>query len=305
MTGYSLAQIALRNFQIQLHLMQMNIPGCISGRDPLPLHDFRVANRRTRTALKAFQPLLPDDIFSRFKNDFKWIQKKTNRVRDLDVYLAQFPDYKKRVQKNFRKYLTPLQEYIENQRSSAQDELVEVFQTERFQKIFSDWADFLKSGMLNEPPAALEDAHEYGCRKIIKHYQKLRKSGQKLTMQTPAKKFHSFRIEIKKLRYIMEFFNTEDHALYNELRRALKTAQDAFGAYQDADVQVMELREFTEALYTQGVSLDTLLVIGQLLGSLSKKQKKRKKNCLKQTRWLASDLTARQFQQCFQYPVDS
>jgi len=305
MTRYSLAQIALRNFQIQLQSMQMNIPGCISGSDPLPLHDFRVANRRTRTALKTFQTLLPDEIYSRFKKDFKWIQKKTNRVRDLDVYLAQYPEYKKRVQKNFRKYLLPLQELIESQRSSAQEDLIGVFQSERFQNTFSDWTELLNSSLLHDNPAAVEDAQEYGSRRIIKHYQKVRREGQKLTLRTPAKKFHSFRIQIKKLRYVMEFFNTDNHEQYSELRRDLKAAQDAFGAYQDADVQVKELREFTEVLYSQGVSLDTLLAIGQLLGSLSKKQKKRKKNCLKQTRWLTSDLTARTFQQCFQYPVDS
>ncbi len=305
MTRSSLAQIALCNFQIQLQSMQMNVPGCISGSDPLPLHDFRVANRRTRTALKTFQPLFPDEIYSRFKKDFKWIQKKTNRVRDLDVYLAQYPDYEKRVQKNFRKYLSPLQEYIESQRISAHTDLVGIFQSERFQNMFSDWTELLNSGLLEDNPAAVEDAQEYGCRRIVKLYQKLRRNGQKLTLKTPAKKFHSFRIEIKKLRYVMEFFNTDHDQQYSELRRALKSAQDAFGAYQDADVQVRELRGFTEKLYSQGVSLDTLLAIGQLLGSLSRKQKKRKKKCLKQTRWLTSDMTARQFQQCYQYPVDS
>lgn len=285
--------------------MQMNIPGCISGTEPLPLHDFRVANRRTRTALKAFQPLFRDDIYSRYKKEFKWIQKKTNKVRDLDVYLAQYPDYKKRVQKHFRMYLTPLQEYIENQRLSAHQDLVLVFQSERFKNTFSDWAELLNSGVLKENPAAVEDGQEYGCRRIVKRYQKLRREGQKLTLKTPAKKFHSFRIEIKKLRYLMEFFSVDSGELYSELRRALKSAQDAYGVYQDADVQVKELRVFTEDLYSQGVSLDTLLAIGQLLGSLSRKQKKRKKKCLKQTRWLTSDLTARQFQQCYQYPVDS
>lgn len=298
-------EIAKFNFQIQLGAMKAHLPGCIAGQDSLPLHDFRVANRRTRTALKTFQPLFPDDIYSRFKKDFKWIQKKTNRVRDLDVYLAQYPDYKKRVQKNFRKYLTPLQAYIENQRQSAHEDLVVVFQSERFVKTFSDWEELLNSGVLNENPVSVEDGQEYGCRRIVKRYQKLRRSGQKLTLKTPPKKFHSFRIKIKQLRYVMEFYNIESNEQFSELRRSLKLAQDDFGAYQDADVQVKALREFTAELYSQGVSLDTLLAIGQLLGSLSRKQKKRKNKCLKQTRWLTSDLTAHKFQQCYQYPVDS
>ncbi len=84
----------------------------------------------------------------------------------------------------------------------------------------------------------------------------------------------------------MEFFRpVVENEEFSTLRTGLKTVQDA-------EVQAINLRSLAGELH-------------QLLGILEKKQRQSKKACLKQVRWIIEDSTARAFQSCFQYPVES
>ena len=103
------------------------------------------------------------------------------------------------------------------------------------------------------------------------------------------------------MEFLRPVIESEDYA---RLRTGLKTTQDAFGAFQDADVQVGKIEEFALELHEAGESAETLLAMGLLLGILEKNKKRSKKDCLRQTRWLVGDSTARIFQSCFQYPVE-
>ena len=103
----------------------------------------------------------------------------------------------------------------------------------------------------------------------------------------------------------MEFFHRLlDDERYKVLRRGLKKVQDAFGAFQDAEIQANQLQIFADELFQAGASVNTLLSLGQLLFSLEKKGRQSKKACLKQVNWILEDTTARAFQTYFQYPVE-
>lgn len=103
----------------------------------------------------------------------------------------------------------------------------------------------------------------------------------------------------------MEFFRPAlDNDQFSSLRTGLKTVQDAFGAFQDAEVQENNIRSLAGELYQQGAPIDTLLTLGHLVGYLEKKGRQNKKVCIKQVRWITEDTTGRAFQTCFQYPVE-
>jgi CHAD domain-containing protein len=193
---------------------------------------------------------------------------------------------------------------LESNREQSQKELIQILQSDRLQEIFRGWSRIIEGDDLTSSALSLEPAREYGCLRIIKRYQQVQKKGKKLTKKSPAEKFHSYRIQVKKLRYLMEFFRQviiSDE--YKTLRTGLKGVQDAFGAYQDAEVQALQLRNFAGELHQLGTSADSLLALGQLLVFLEDKGKRSKKACLKSVRWITEDATARNFQTCFQYPV--
>lgn len=301
----NLSEIARVVFQTQLRTMQMHLDGCIEGKDPIHLHDLRVANRRTRAALIEFKPLLPEEISQMYQVAFRWIHRATGEVRDLDVGLAHYPQFKKQITKSWRPYLKPLRDLLEMKRSAAQEKLKGILESDEMAGILDSWENLLNEGITDYGPLYQESAREYGSQKIIKRYRELQKDGRKLTKETPAPKFHDYRIEVKKLRYMMEFFSpVMDQEEFEPLRNSLRSVQDAFGVFQDTEIQTLTLRNLANELADEGVGVDTLLALGQLLGVLEQQLSSSKKTCLKQSRWLISDASARRFQSCFQYPVE-
>jgi CHAD domain-containing protein len=304
MVQQTVSEIARGSFLIQLQAIQAQLPGCIEGKDPIHLHDLRVANRRNRAALIEFKGLLPGEVFNTYQDNFRWIHLVTGEVRDLDVTLQQFPIYQKQLIKGTRSYIKPLKTLLEDKREKAQLQLVKDLESDHLGEILRNWADLLQGDCLDKTSLSLEPAREHGCRRIVKRYLQVKKKGGKLNKKTPAEAFHIYRISIKKLRYLMEFFRPAlDNDQFSSLRTGLKTVQDAFGAYQDAEVQEITIRSLAGELYQQGAPIDTLLILGQLVGYLEKKGRQNKKVCLRQVRWITEDATGRAFQTCFQYPV--
>ena len=304
MNTISLSEIAQAVFINQLQAMRANLDGCIAGLDPIHLHDLRVANRRIRAGLIEFKALFPGDSNNMYQDEFQWIHRVTTTVRDLDVNLQHYAGYKRQIPKEWRLYLDPLRELILKKRESAQELLIQDLRSKRMAEILDSETDDLIRGLITNSALSLEPAKEYGSRRIIKRYQQVRKKGGKLTKKTPASKYHNYRITVKKLRYLMEFFHQVlDEKSYSDLRRGLKNVQDAFGAFQDAEVQANQLQGFADDLHRDGASVNTLLSLGQLLFSLEKKGRQSKKACLKQVNWILEDSTARAFQTYFQYPV--
>ena len=301
----NLSELARSVFLIQLERLRQNLDGCIEGSDPIHLHDLRVANRRTRAALLEFRTLLPDEVYQEYQDNFRWLHQITGPVRDLDVGLSHFPLYEKKISKNWRSHLIPARELLETKREAAQGVLAPILDASKVRDIFSSWSTLLAGGVLEGSEYALEPAREYGCRRIIKRYRKTREHGLKLGKNTPAKKFHDYRISVKKLRYLIEFFQSAlDQEEAARLRIELKKVQDAFGAYQDAEVQVANLIQLAEALQVSASSLDPILALGQLIGIYEKEIRRSRKKSLSAVRWLTSDPAAREFQSCFRYPVD-
>ncbi len=88
-------EIARGTFLTQLQVINANLNGCIEGKDPIHLHDLRVANRRTRVALVEFRSLFPGETLVKYQDGFQWIQRIAGEVRDLDVGLQYIPVYQK------------------------------------------------------------------------------------------------------------------------------------------------------------------------------------------------------------------
>ena len=74
-------------------VIKKNEQGVISDIDTEFLHDFRVAIRRTRSALSQIRGVLPKNVRDQFKADFSALQKSSNHLRDLDVYLLNKTKY--------------------------------------------------------------------------------------------------------------------------------------------------------------------------------------------------------------------
>ena len=126
-----------------LHVMRINEVNIEKDLDTEFLHDFRVAIRRTRSALGQIQYVFPTGTTDRFKKDFAFVGKLSNELRDLDVYLLNENTYKAMLPPALRDDIDPLFEYLRQKRSKALQKVLSGLKSKKYAKILQDWEAFL------------------------------------------------------------------------------------------------------------------------------------------------------------------
>ncbi|RED45799.1 CHAD domain-containing protein [Aestuariispira insulae] len=260
-----------------LDTIERNEEGTAANIDAEFLHDFRVAIRRTRSALSQLDKgVLPPKVIAKAKDDFKWIGQQTNDMRDLDVYLLDFPKIQGSISESYRDYLTPFKDYLVSKQGKAHAQVQRLIGSARYRKILNDWRHYLTEG--HQKSSRGEDAElpvkELADSRIWKAYRKVMKEGGAIDEDSPAEMLHDLRITCKKLRYLLEFFQS----LYpageiGKLIKALKSFQNVLGEFQDTEVQsnaILQLgRDMAEA---KKAPVETQMAMGMVADSILQKQ---------------------------------
>jgi CHAD domain-containing protein len=241
------------------------------------IHDLRVAVRRTRAALGQIRSVFPAEPTERFKEDFAFVGKLTNELRDLDVCLLKEDAYKAKVAPVLRKDIEPLFVYLRKKRSEAFQKVIRGLKSERYETILKDWEKFLDTSPQDSPaPANAEvPAITLARKRILKKYRNVVKAGNKISESTDDKMLHVLRIHCKKLRYLMEFFASLFHPeTMNVLIEQLKRLQDNLGDFNDLRVQEEYLMTVATRLpVIPGRSGKGFMAIGSLVGALARDRK--------------------------------
>jgi CHAD domain-containing protein len=259
-----------------LDIMEANEAGVRTGSDTEFLHDFRVAVRRTRTALTQIKGVLPRRTVSHYKAEFAWLGQITTPVRDLDVYLLNFDTYRGTLPASAQADIEPLRDFLARHRAIEQRALIKALDSVRYRRLRTNWRRFLLQAVPNRSrlPNATRTALALACTRIWRVYQRALSEGRAIRPETPAEALHELRKTCKKLRYLMEFFQS----LFPAERikspiKALKALQDNLGAFQDCVVQVATLRRFSHQMSAEGdAPADTLLAMGMLIDELERRQ---------------------------------
>lgn len=259
-----------------LQAIKLNEQGTINAIDSEFLHDFRVAVRRTRAGLSQLKTVSPDDVTCRYGEYFAWLGQITGTTRDLDVYLLNFEQYKTSLPPSMREDLNPLREFLTVKQAAAQKELVTQLKSKKYLTTLIDWEQYLKqSGVqtANEakPKLSIKQLADF---RIWKLYQRVIKQGTRINDQSPATALHDLRKTCKKLRYLIEFFQSLYPASeIKALIKTLKELQELLGDFQDCAVQEQALKHFSEEMMQSGgCPSQTFLAIGVLVQVLDAKR---------------------------------
>ena len=251
-----------------LKAMQVNEAGTIADTDTEFLHDFRVAVRRTRSGLSQIKNTLPATVVSQHAGFFSWLGQITGLTRDLDVYLLSYEKYKEAIPISLREDISPLYDYLKQKQSQAQKELVEKLESSEYRKQLAAWEEYLKAPLAKKGKEthANISIKELADERIWKIYKRILKEGEAINESSPAEALHDLRKTCKKLRYLMEFFQS----LYNEedmkaLLKALKGFQTVLGDFQDYEIQELNIKQFSEEMMVNNVPANTLLAMGVLV----------------------------------------
>jgi CHAD domain-containing protein len=239
----------------QLPAMRRNLDGLRRNLDTEFLHDFRVAVRRTRSALAQVPGVFPRSVTERYRRGFSWLGKATGPVRDLDVYLLSLPAYSAALPEDLRPGLAAIERLLQRQHRVEHRRLVASLATSRYDRLMAGWEEFLNKDVprASSLPNATRPIGELAGERIRRSHRRVLKKGRAIKNGSPPAKLHRLRIECKKLRYLLEFFSS----LYPErevrrLVRALKKLQDNLGDYNDYVVQQQWLRSMLDRLAQNG-----------------------------------------------------
>ncbi|WP_143735913.1 CHAD domain-containing protein [Methyloprofundus sedimenti] len=255
-------------FQQLLRTMQINESNTIADVDSEFLHDFRVAIRRTRAGLSQIKHALPSSVVARYAVFFAWLGQITGQTRDMDVYLLSYKQYKAALPVSLREDITPLYAFLKEKKGQAQKDLAEKLSSSTYRKELANWEQYLKEPLEKKDKGenATLSIKELADQRIWKVFKRVIKEGESINKSSPAEELHELRKTCKKLRYLMEFFES----LYPKdkmkiLIKSLKGLQSVLGDFQDYEVQETNIKHFSEEMMANNVPPNTFLAMGVLV----------------------------------------
>jgi CHAD domain-containing protein len=260
-----------------LAVIRQNEHGIKDDIDTECLHDFRVAVRRTRSALAQIKDVFPSETIAPFREYFADLGKSSNELRDLDVYLLNRGRFEAMLQVGWRPRLDPLFETLRTQRRRQYKEFVTVLNSVPYSDTLDQWEELLKGKMgdtaekpTNADKLIVNLAREF----ILKRYKQVMKLGSRMDDATSDGELHKLRLQCKKLRYLLEFFASlfpqEKMAI---LIRQLKNLQDNLGEFNDLCMQQPRLHGFIHRVNPQREgSNETIAAAGGLVACLYQRQ---------------------------------
>ncbi len=258
-----------------LNTLEANLPGAKADLDSEFLHDLRVATRRTRSAMSQIKGVFDPRQLEPFKRGFGWIGQVTGPTRDLDVYLLKYDQYRASLPEALQGNLDPFYSYLLNHHKTEQAKLVKKLNSPHFRKLIKSWREWLEgeSAAQESAPNGNKATAKLADKRISKLYARVLKDGLAIEPDSPAELLHELRKDCKKLRYMMEFFQSlYPKPAIRELIKVLKVILDNLGEFQDLEVQAHSLEDFAGEMLKEGAPASALMAMGVLVGRLFERQ---------------------------------
>ncbi|MEJ2084757.1 MAG: CHAD domain-containing protein, partial [Acidobacteriota bacterium] len=303
-TGAAAAMVAIHRRLFEI--MKSNEWGLGLDLDSEFLHDFRVAVRRTRSALSQIKGVFPKTSTDHFKREFSWLGKITSPCRDLDVWRLKLPSYASILPSEIRRDLEPLRVFLDRHQKTEHQKVVALLESTRYAYLKRDWKAFLDTD-----PASLESQAnssrpilELASERIWRNYKRVLARGSAVDADSAADTLHKLRIDCKKLRYLLEFFRRlYPPAETRQLIEGLKRLQDNLGDFNDFEVLRARLQEFEQAMALERVApATTVLAMGHLAQELEEGQRRERERFHRRYEKFSSRKNRQRFKELFKSP---
>lgn len=234
---------------------------CLIGRDSAEsIHQMRVALRRLRSAMSMFKEMLDGPDTEIVRAELRWLQQCLGAARDWDVLLADTVAPMHETLgglAGYERLCTLIAERRQQARAAALADLA----TPRLPRLMVRLACWIGTAGKNSPLAA-RPVEELARAILDKRHRRVRREMTRF-LELSVEGRHQCRIDIKKLRYAVDFFSGLYPAKRGQrLLPLLAALQDRLGALNDVAVA----RDKLEALVLQDGSAELAWAAGQLIG---------------------------------------
>lgn len=255
-----------------LSIARENEAGVINdGDDTEYLHDYRVCLRKARSLISLLKEVYPAEIQQTLKQRLGDVARRTNELRDLDVYLLEQDRYVNLIPESLGAGIPVMFEDFKKTHEKAYTSVCRWFNSKEYDlEMHSLVALFSAADEVPTTPGAEQPIKSLVTGKILKRYRNICKLGLAITPETQDAEVHQLRLEAKKFRYLLEFFAT----LYQtkkikQLVGRLKLLQDNLGRFNDFSVQQDSLNTYLQGHQNNAEMAKS---IGALLMVLAQKQ---------------------------------
>jgi inorganic triphosphatase YgiF len=241
--------------------LEANAPVVLAGADPEGIHQARVAIRRLRSTMAAFRAMVAGEDGARVVNDLRWLMGILGPARDSDVFaeeilpalgatLSDDPGWPELIA------------HFERERASHSALAQEAMASPRFTALLLAAARWLDHGAWRRDGdrAVLRSLALGGAAEAVlaKRFKKVLRRGANFE-DLPAEARHALRVQIKKLRYTLDFLAPlHDPEAVKATLKTLKTAQEVLGRSNDITVARAKLRS---AALTEGAATPHLAFV--------------------------------------------
>jgi CHAD domain-containing protein len=228
-TQEPLTDAYLRIIQTQLERLHALEGDARIGADPESIHKLRVAVRRLRSALRLLRPYYDARHLRRLRAPVDMLAAGLGEVRDLDIALEPARAYLNTLPEERRRALDPMVWDWTQRRRLAQRSVTEFLDHDDYRRGLSRLRSFARSdssargGRLCDSLPAVVWSHYGAVRRFEPSMQ-----------DAPLLVLHALRIEIKRLRYLLEFFEEVLDERASVLAKQLADFQGNLGALHDA-----------------------------------------------------------------------
>ncbi len=225
--------------------------GTLLGEEIEALHDMRVATRRMRAAMDVFGYTYKPKTVQAHLKGLRAIGRLLGRVRDLDVFIEKVNAYVERLDADSRAGMEPLLAAWHAQRDLYRDQMAEHLHSQAYAEFKQNYNLFLQTPGMGVPKPEIEPLP---TAMLVRHvaptliYTRLAavRAFETILPTASVPQLHLLRIEFKKLRYTMEYFQEvlgkESRQVINEIKKI----QDHLGELQDAEVACQMVRQFLD-----------------------------------------------------------
>jgi CHAD domain-containing protein len=261
--------VLLEIFSSLLSIARWNEEGIIKDIDTEFLHDYRVSLRKLRSVTGQLKGVFPAHLTEAWKKQIGDLCRRTNALRDFDVYLLSRRHLENMLPEELRGGLDSFFEELKAERHLEAARVAEFFRSDTYKNHIASLQDTWGSAhSMDATPNSTRPILEVAGERILKRFRLIRKISKSITPETPDPVIHSIRIDCKKMRYLLECFGHLFPAeTVDPLARQLAKLQNRLGRYNDTSLQQDYLLQHAGRHLESG---DTRLALslGGLIGSL-------------------------------------
>jgi len=213
-------------------------------RDAEALHDFRVAVRRLRCALRAYRPWLGPAAGRKIRRRLRDLGAITNAGRDAEVQLAWIAAHRDALTRGERSGYNWFAKRRRDARRAGYND-ARRWGREDFEKVAATIGERLR-----EPEAGAALLREVFASLLLEHVGELETRLGAVHGSGEQRAVHDARIQAKRLRYLLEPLRPEMSAIKAVLR-PLKALQDILGDLHDVHVLDAQLSKDLDEIATE------------------------------------------------------